>query len=63
MFTQVLEAISGFLKPVSKIVDDVVTSKEEKLLIKNALETIKNEMTVKMLEYESKLTQAQAEIV
>jgi len=63
MFTQVLEAISGFLQPVSKIVDDVVTSKEEKLIIHNALETIKNEMTVKMLEYESKLTQAQAEIV
>lgn len=63
VFTSILKVISEIIGPVSKIVDEVVTTKEEKLIVHNALETIKNEMTVKMLDYESKLTQAQADIV
>jgi len=63
MNLNILGFISEILNPVSKIVDDVTTSKEEKLQLQNGLETIKNAFLVKTLEYESKLTEAKAEIV
>ena len=63
MNLNILGFISEILKPVSKIVDDVTTSKEEKLQLKNGLETIKNAFLVKTLDYEAKLTEAKAEII
>lgn len=63
MWTKILSVVGEILKPVSKIVDDVVTSKEEKLLVQNALEVIRNNMAGQILDYESKLTEAKAKIV
>jgi len=63
MDLNILGFVSEILKPVSEIVDDVTTSKEEKMQLKNSLETIKNAFLVKALEYESKLTEAKAEII
>lgn len=55
--------ISGILGPVSKIVDDLHTSAEEKLLIKAELTRIQTEFATKSLEYEGKLFEQRAAIV
>lgn len=59
----VLSFISEILKPAAQIVDDLTTSKEEKLTLANALTQIENAMGDKMLEYEAKITELQASIV
>jgi len=51
----ILSLISGLLKPVSKIVDDLHTSVEEKLLIKKELAEIQAKFATAALEYETKL--------
>lgn len=63
MSFNIFKSIAEILKPASDIVDEVITSKEEKLQVKNQLETIKNQMAIKMLEYETKLYEAQAKII
>jgi hypothetical protein len=55
--------ISSLLGPVSKIVDDLHTSAEEKLLIKAELARIQTEFASKSLDYEGKLFEARAAII
>ena len=59
----ILELISGIFKPFADLVDNVHTSTEEKLLLKNELAKINQELTGKILELEGKLVDAQSKVL
>ena len=55
--------ISSLVSPLTKLVDDLHTSAEEKLLIKAELTRIQTEFASKSLEYEGKLYEQRAAII
>lgn len=59
--------ILGFLgdifKPAAELVDNIHTSEEERLKLKNQLVTLQNSMSVKLLDYEKSLMEAQASVI
>jgi hypothetical protein len=55
--------IGQIFEPAAKLIDAVHTSTEEKLKLKNTLETIQNEMHSKMLEYETQLLKSKTDII
>lgn len=55
--------LSGAFKPFTKLIDELHTSTDEKLAAQNALETLHNAMASQLLDYQSKLMQAQADII
>lgn len=59
----VLNLISGLFKPAAELVDNLTTSKEEKLELRNRLVQIENEFAGKLLDYESKLMEAKSSII
>ena len=60
-------SLLGFLgdifKPATDLVDNMHTSEEEKLQLKNKLELIQNEMKTKVLSYEQELMTAQSQVI
>ena len=59
----IINLISGIFEPAAKLIDSVHTSTEEKLAIKNKLVTIQNEMTAKVIDYETRLLESQTSII
>ena len=59
----VLSFISSIFKPAVDLVDELHTSDEEKLTMKNKLVSMQNDFAGKVLEYETKLMEAQAGII
>ena len=59
----VLGFLSGLVKPVTNLIDNLHTSDEEKGQLVNALTKIENEMSSKLLEYESKLIESKTKII
>ena len=59
----IINLISGIFEPAAKLIDSVHTSTEEKLAIKNKLVTIQNEMTAKIIDYETRLLESQTSII
>lgn len=59
----IFNLIGNIFKPAAKLVDDLHTSDEEKLTLRNELANLQNELAVKILEYESKLTESQASVI
>ena len=59
----IINLISGIFEPAAKLIDSVHTSTEEKLEIKNKLVTIQNEMTAKIIDYETRLLESQTSII
>ena len=59
----ILSVISSLFEPAVKLIDSVHTSTEEKLTIKNKLAVIQNEMTAKVIDYETRLLESQASII
>lgn len=62
--------ISSIFKPATDLVDDLITTDDERLEKRNELMTIKqkmmegqNQIQLKILEYESKLLEAQSSII
>lgn len=55
--------ISQIFEPAVKLIDDVHTSTEEKLQLKNTLSTIQNEMHSKVLQYETKILESKTAII
>lgn len=55
--------ISGIFKPAADLVDDLVTSEEEKLQIQKQLREIENKFQEKVLVYEAQLLEKRADIV
>lgn len=59
----VLTFIGGLIRPVTELIDKLHTSDDERGKIVNALTTIENQMSAKVLEYESDLLKAKASII
>ena len=57
-----ISLISGIFKPAADLVDNVHTSTEEKLKLKNALAQIESDVTIKTLELESKILELQGKL-
>ena len=59
----ILNVLSGLFEPVSKLIDSLHTSGEEKAAAQVALLTIQNDFAVKLLEHEQVLVKEQAGII
>ena len=59
----ILGFVSGLIKPVTDLVDSLHTSDEERGQIVNELTRIENEMSSKILSYESELLKAKSSII
>jgi hypothetical protein len=59
----ILSFIGGIFKPASELIDNMHTSTEEKLTLKNKLTVIENTMTAKVIDYETKLLAAKTSII
>jgi hypothetical protein len=58
-----LSFIGGIFEPAAKLVDDLHTSEEERLTIKQALFEMQAQLSVKVMEYEAKILKAQSDII
>lgn len=63
IFKAIFDFISNVITPMGKIIDDVVTTDEERLILKNELVKLENSMTVRMIEYESQLLESKTSII
>lgn len=59
----VFDAIGKIISPVTNLIDEVVTSDEERLKLKNELKRIELESSQMMIDYEKKLLDSQSQIV
>ena len=55
--------ISGIFQPAAKLIDDIHTSDEERLQLKAKMQEIENVLQLKILEYETKLMDAQKDVI
>lgn len=58
-----ISLITDGIKAIGSIFDNVSTTDEERLEIKNKLEVIKNDMTGKLLTYQAEVTKYQSEVI
>ncbi len=63
MWDSILGFLGGIAKPFFGTIDELHTSEEEKLKLKNVLVEMQNVVTLKILEYETKLMDAQSSII
>ena len=61
--SEIFASIGSVLKPATDLVDNLTTSKEEKLQLKNAMEQIQNALSEKLLSYEAKLATLKASVI
>lgn len=61
--SSLMSMIGGAIEPVTKMVDDLHTSKEEKDQIKLELSHLQNNITEKILDYEKELLESRTELV
>jgi hypothetical protein len=59
----VFDFITNIFKPATDLVDELVTSDEERLQLKTRLKEVENEFQTKVLEYESRLMESQSAII
>ena len=60
---KIFEFISNIISPVTKMVDDLHTSEEERLQVKSKLFELQTEMTMKVMDYENKLLESKTKII
>jgi hypothetical protein len=63
LITGVANAITGLFKPVAKLVDDVHTSDEERLQLRNGLAELQGKIIERVLDFAEKLVEAQRAII
>ena len=63
MSSPVFAFLSKAVAPISKLIDEIHTSDEERLAIKHQLTAIQASMSEKMLGYESELLQARTKVI
>lgn len=51
------------IKPITKCIDDVHTSDEERLKVKQAITKLENDLATKILDLESQLIKSQADLI
>lgn len=54
MWKAAMDFVTGIFKPATDLIDNVHTSEEEKLELKNVLVTLQNEVTTKQIDLLSK---------
>jgi hypothetical protein len=59
----ILSFIGEIFKPATELINNMHTSTEEKLTLKNKLAVIENTMTAKVIDYETKLLAAKTSII
>ena len=59
----ILGFIGEIFKPAANLIDNMHTSTEEKLILKNKFEVIENKITAKIIDYETKLLDSKASII
>jgi hypothetical protein len=59
----ILGFIGAIFKPAVDLVDELNTSKEEKLQLRNTLVAMQNELATKVLDYEKSLNESRARII
>lgn len=59
----IFDFIGGLIKPAFDLIDNLSTSDEERLVLKNKLMEIQNKANEKLLEYESKVVEAKSNVV
>lgn len=55
--------VSSIFKPAADLVDNLTTTEEEKLELKRKLTEVENEFQSKVLDYETKLMEAQSSVI
>lgn len=63
MINLIRDVISSAIKPVTELIDNMHTSKEEKILAKEKLERTKNELTLEIIETYNNELEAQKAII
>ncbi len=70
MIGDILKIVGGFFEPAAKLIDDLHTSDEERLKIKESLALIEEgivmkilEYSTKILEYDNKVMELQAKVI
>lgn len=63
MALAILDLIGSIFKPAADLIDNVHTSKEEKLTLQAEMQRIQTEFQSKILDYESKLMEAQSSVI
>ena len=58
-----LNFLSGVFKPLAQLVDDVHTSEEEKLNIKQKLAELETRVTMEVLSYEKSLMESRTKVI
>ncbi len=59
----IFDFIGSIIKPITNLIDDLVTSDEERGLIQTKMVELQNSITAKMIDYETKLMEAQSSII
>jgi hypothetical protein len=59
----VFSFIGDIFKPAADLISDLTTTDEEKLILKNKLVQIENEMSAKLLAYEGQVLKSKSEII
>jgi hypothetical protein len=58
-----LDVIGGIIKPITNLVDSLHTSEEERLKVKAELLTLQTTLLSNVLNYETKLAEAQSKVI
>jgi hypothetical protein len=59
----ILPFLSAIVKPITDLVDNIHTSKEEKLTLRHEISKLETAFAGKLLDYETKLMEAQSSIL
>lgn len=59
----IFDFISSIFEPAVKLVDELHTSDEEKLVLQSQIKKVENELLVKVLSYEQELLKSKASII
>ena len=59
----ILQMVGELFKPVSKMIDDVHTSEEEKLQIKREMSKVQSNIQLKVLDYEREMINAKTSVI
>ena len=59
----ILNMVGELFRPVSKIVDDLHTSEEEKFVIKKEMAKLESDIQLRVLDYEKQMIQSKSSII
>ncbi len=59
----IFDFLGSIVKPITDLIDNLTTTDEEKGILKNELVKLQNNVTVKVIEYQSKLLDSQTRLI